>query len=262
MDSNLYAVLDIQEDATGDAVRRAYRRIALKLHPDKNGGVRSPEFDRVQAAYEILGDEKLRKVYDHSWGRVSSLWRRRWQSNPEGDMADRMAKAAERRQADMEQWKERKRRQADEARRREREEEDAEIQKLMEQARLQTEEWAEQCTNHIEKCKLRKETEDAWEDELEDLTHELQKRRQQNMQDNSDAREREKRRAQEDLEWLRTAWESALDDEIDSDARRYERERTDCSIQMAMQENAQMQEVDDLVAQAKAEMEALMKAVG
>ena len=58
----LYEVLGIEKTCTQEEVRKAYKKMAYKHHPDRGGdqGV----FQEVQHAYEILSDEKKRKVYD------------------------------------------------------------------------------------------------------------------------------------------------------------------------------------------------------
>ena len=61
-----YKVLGVKRGASSDDVRKAYRRLARKYHPDVNPGDQSAEdrFKSVQEAYDILSDEKKRKMYD------------------------------------------------------------------------------------------------------------------------------------------------------------------------------------------------------
>ncbi len=61
-----YDVLGVAKDATADAIRTAYRRLARKHHPDVNPGDPKAEeqFKAISAAYEVLGDEAKRKTYD------------------------------------------------------------------------------------------------------------------------------------------------------------------------------------------------------
>ncbi|GFS37506.1 dnaJ homolog subfamily B member 4 [Nephila pilipes] len=65
MGRKFYDVLGIPETATEDDIKKAYRKMALKYHPDKN---KSPEaetkFKAVSEAYEILGDKTKRCEYD------------------------------------------------------------------------------------------------------------------------------------------------------------------------------------------------------
>lgn len=61
-----YATLGVAEDASQTEIKKAYRRLARELHPDKNPGDKRAEerFKEVQAAYDTLGDEAKRKAYD------------------------------------------------------------------------------------------------------------------------------------------------------------------------------------------------------
>jgi curved DNA-binding protein CbpA len=64
-----YNALGLSNTATGDEIRKAYRKLALQLHPDKCKeeslkAQRTDEFHLVQQAYDILGDEEKRSRYD------------------------------------------------------------------------------------------------------------------------------------------------------------------------------------------------------
>lgn len=65
MGKKFYEVLGVTETATEDDIKKAYRKMALKYHPDKN---KSPEaenqFKSVSEAYEVLGDKAKRDKYD------------------------------------------------------------------------------------------------------------------------------------------------------------------------------------------------------
>src|SRR5271157_2208693 len=61
-----YAILGVNRDAKPPEIRKAYRRLARKYHPDVNPGNKASEekFKELSEAYEILGDEKKRQIYD------------------------------------------------------------------------------------------------------------------------------------------------------------------------------------------------------
>lgn len=63
---DLYEILGVPRKATGEEIKRAYRKLAKKYHPDVNPGNRTAEekFKEVTAAFEVLSDEKRRKLYD------------------------------------------------------------------------------------------------------------------------------------------------------------------------------------------------------
>ncbi len=65
MGKDYYKVLGLPRSATEDEVKRAYRKLALKFHPDKNKSPGAEEkFKEIAEAYEVLGDKKKRDVYD------------------------------------------------------------------------------------------------------------------------------------------------------------------------------------------------------
>ncbi len=66
MAEDFYAVLGVPRDAEADAIKKAYRKLARDLHPDKHAGDKSKEtrFKAVNRAYEVLSDAKKRKLYD------------------------------------------------------------------------------------------------------------------------------------------------------------------------------------------------------
>lgn len=61
-----YAILGIKKSASTDEVRKAFRKLARKYHPDVNPGDKKAEekFKEISEANEVLGDEKKRKIYD------------------------------------------------------------------------------------------------------------------------------------------------------------------------------------------------------
>ena len=61
-----YEVLGVSRDADQAAIKRAYRKLAKKYHPDTNAGDPRAEekFKEVTEAYQVLGDEEKKKLYD------------------------------------------------------------------------------------------------------------------------------------------------------------------------------------------------------
>lgn len=65
MGKDYYQTLGIQKNATDDDIKKAYRKLAMKYHPDKNKTPGAEEkFKEVAEAYEVLSDKKKRDVYD------------------------------------------------------------------------------------------------------------------------------------------------------------------------------------------------------
>ena len=75
-----YKVLGVDRSASSDEIKRIYRKLALKYHPDKNPGDSQAEehFKEINEAYEVLGDSTKRAKYDQlgssyrSWERTGS----------------------------------------------------------------------------------------------------------------------------------------------------------------------------------------------
>lgn len=62
VDTAYYELLDVRPEATPDELSSAYRKRALKLHPDKGGS--EEQFRAMKAAYDVLKDPQKRKLYD------------------------------------------------------------------------------------------------------------------------------------------------------------------------------------------------------
>lgn len=64
--TDYYKILEISPSATADEIKKAYRRLALKYHPDKNHGEKSGEekFKEISQAYKTLSNAEERKSYD------------------------------------------------------------------------------------------------------------------------------------------------------------------------------------------------------
>ncbi len=63
-----YDVLQIKKNASNEEIKKSFRNLALKYHPDKNKSADSKEkFLRIVEAYEILSDENSRKKYDMAY---------------------------------------------------------------------------------------------------------------------------------------------------------------------------------------------------
>ncbi|HXC05659.1 MAG TPA: J domain-containing protein [Bacteroidia bacterium] len=61
-----YKVLGVDKQATAEVIKKAYRKLAVKYHPDKNAGNKAAEekFKEISEAYNVLGDAEKRKTYD------------------------------------------------------------------------------------------------------------------------------------------------------------------------------------------------------
>lgn len=66
MQSDYYEILGVERNASADEIKKAYRKMAMKYHPDKNPGDKSAEdkFKEAARAYEVLSDQGKRQRYD------------------------------------------------------------------------------------------------------------------------------------------------------------------------------------------------------
>src|ERR1700748_3381113 len=67
MAKNYYEILGIDKKATQDDIKKAFRKLAQKHHPDKGGD--ESKFKEITEAYSVLGDERKRREYD-SYGQT------------------------------------------------------------------------------------------------------------------------------------------------------------------------------------------------
>ena len=65
-EQDYYEILSVSKDASGDEIKKAYRKLAMKYHPDRNPGDKEAEnkFKEINEAYEVLKDEQKRAAYD------------------------------------------------------------------------------------------------------------------------------------------------------------------------------------------------------
>lgn len=92
--TTIYATLGVQPDATLDEIKRAYRRAAMKWHPDRNPGREAEAyaaFQEIREAYAILSDAEQRRVYDEVFAQEMQRWQ-----------AEREAQEAQEREAQRE----------------------------------------------------------------------------------------------------------------------------------------------------------------
>lgn len=62
-----YSILDLDRDASEDEIKRAYRSLAKKYHPDQNKDSDDDKFKEISEAYEVLSDASKRRDYDASY---------------------------------------------------------------------------------------------------------------------------------------------------------------------------------------------------
>lgn len=76
---NYYDILWLSEDASADDIKKAYRKLAMQYHPDRNKGDKAAEekFKEVNEANEVLSNEQKKQQYDafrKGWGAFGGFW--------------------------------------------------------------------------------------------------------------------------------------------------------------------------------------------
>ena len=74
--ADLYKTLGVERTASADEIKKAYRNLAFKYHPDRNAGDKNAEdkFKEINEAYSVLGDESKRRQYDMYGSSASSAY--------------------------------------------------------------------------------------------------------------------------------------------------------------------------------------------
>ena len=60
-----YKILGVSKTATEEEIKKAYRELAKKWHPDRNNGLETDTFKKINEAYDVLSNEKKREEYDN-----------------------------------------------------------------------------------------------------------------------------------------------------------------------------------------------------
>lgn len=84
-----YQVLGVDENATADEIKQAYRKLAMQHHPDRGGD--AEQFQKIQQAYSVLSDDNGRQQYDHERQFGNGGFRFTFNGQPFGDMPPDMA---------------------------------------------------------------------------------------------------------------------------------------------------------------------------
>jgi curved DNA-binding protein CbpA len=93
--ATLYETLGVDEHATDDEIKRAYRKAAMRCHPDRNVGSEDTAraaFQEIKEAYAILSDPAQRQVYDSIFAEEMRRWEAQRQQE-EAEEAERRAAA-------------------------------------------------------------------------------------------------------------------------------------------------------------------------
>lgn len=79
MSKDFYSILWVSKTASNSDIKKAYRKLAMKYHPDRNKGNKQAEekFKEINQAYDVVWDEKKRKNYD-MFGEAGTKWNPFW----------------------------------------------------------------------------------------------------------------------------------------------------------------------------------------
>jgi curved DNA-binding protein len=85
--ADYYSILGVSKNASSEEIKKAFRKLAVRYHPDKNAGNKEAEdkFKQVNEAYEVLSDEEKRKKYDkfgENWNKIPEGAQGQYQYGP------------------------------------------------------------------------------------------------------------------------------------------------------------------------------------